>query len=149
MGYEDDAASEVMTCLWKSLLDPETNWSSSDELWQAIHRLVSERCIDRGKYNSRKKRRSILRLGVLFEELYGHRVWDIGIDEVDANDLVHVFLEKLDNDRFRQFVELKRSGLTNDEIAVHWQVSDRTVRRTMGAIKKLFDELIEDRVEPT
>ena len=132
-------ASEIMTAIWKSLRDPSTTWVTSDEMWHAIHRLVFERCINRAKYNTRKKRRNVLELPVLFDELYGHRVRASGIAEVDTEDLVQALLETLPDNELLEFVVLKLRGLTNDEIADRWQVTVRTVQRKMDAVRRLFD----------
>ena len=140
--FEEDLASEIMTSIWESLCDSRTEWATSGELWQAMHRLVFERCINRVKYNSRNKRRNGLELRVLFDELYGHRVWAIGVAEVDARDLIDALLEKLPDNELREFVLLKLLGLTNDQIADQWQVTIRTVQRRMDAVWQLFDDMV-------
>jgi len=139
---EEDMASEIMTSIWKSLRDPRTSWVTSDELWHAIHRLVLQQCIDRARYNTRKKRRTVLELPVLFDELYGHRVWANGVAEVDTEDLLKALLEKLPDNELLEFVVLKLRGLTNDEIADQWRVTVRTVQRKMDAVRQLFDDRV-------
>ena len=140
--FEEDLASEIMTSVWKSLCDSRTEWATSDELWQAIHRLVFERCINRVKYNNRSKRRNGLELRVLFDELFGHRDWENGVAEVDARDLIDALLERLPDNELREFVLLKLLGLTNDQIADQWQVSIRTIQRRMDAVWQLFDGMV-------
>lgn len=144
--YEEDLASEILICLWKSLRDPQTELGTPNELWHALHRLVFERCIDRAKYNNQLKRRNELELPLLFDELYGHRVWAINAAEVDAADLVQVLRGEIPDDKARAFVMSKLIGLSNREIAQQWQVTIRTVQRTMECVRKLFEEKIENRV---
>jgi len=138
--FEEDMASEIMTSIWKSLCDPFTTWVTADELWHAIHRLVFEQCIDRARYNTRKKRLAVLELPVLFDELYGHRVWANGVAEVDTRDLLKTLLGKLPDNELTEFVELKLRGLTNDEIANQWRVTVRTVQRKMDTVRQFFDD---------
>jgi DNA-directed RNA polymerase specialized sigma24 family protein len=143
--FDDDLASEIMTALWKSICDPKLEWETENRLWQAIYRLVFERCINRGKYNKQQKRRNDLELGLLFDALYGHRDWGIGMAEVDAEDLAQVLLEKLPDNESREFVVCKLRGLTNDQIAVQWQVTIRTIQRRMDAVRQHFDEKVSIR----
>ena len=83
---------------------------------------------------------------MLFDELYGHRVWAIGVAEVDARDLIEALLKKLPDNESCGFVVFKLRGLTNDEIADQWQVSVRTVQRKMAAVWQLFDDMVSTRV---
>ena len=81
-------------------------------------------------------------MSLLFDALYGHRVWAIGVAEVDAEDLLESLLEKLPDNELREFVLLKLLGLTNDQIADQWQVSIRTIQRRMDAVWQLFDGMV-------
>jgi DNA-directed RNA polymerase specialized sigma24 family protein len=145
--FEEDLASDIMTSIWKSLCDPRTEWSTSNNLWQAIHRLVFEGCINRARHNNRKKRHNELELRVLYQALYGHRIWAIGAAEVEAKDLIETLLEKLLDEEQTQFVECKLSGLTNHQIASRWQVNVRTVQRTMESVRLLYETEVTVRVE--
>ncbi len=144
--YEEDLASEILLSIWKSLRDPQTKLATSDELWRFLHRLVFERCINRAKYNKQRKRRNELELPLLFDALYGHRVWAIGVAEVDAADLVQALLGEIPDSKARAFVVSKLHGLTNNEIADQWRINIRTVRRTIKGVRQLFDEKIAIRV---
>ena len=114
--------------------------ASSDELWRVLHRLVFERCIDRAKYNNRRKRRNELELSLLFDALYSRRLWANGVAEVDAEDLMQALLEEIPDHKARAFVVSKLWGLSNQQIADQWQVSIRTIQRTMESVKPLFDK---------
>lgn len=136
---EDDLASEILLDIWISIR--EKNLGSANDLWHAILRLAFERCVDRARYNGRSKRTSSLELAKLFDQLYGWRDIAIGIAEVDAEDMLEDFLRKLPDSDSKELIDLKRSGLTNEQIADQRHVDIRTVQRRLKALKLLYFEV--------
>jgi DNA-directed RNA polymerase specialized sigma24 family protein len=136
---EDDLASEILLDIWISF--QEKNLGSANDLWQAILRLAFERCIDRARYNGGSKRTSGLELEKLFDQLYGWRDIAIGISEVDAEDMLEDFLRKLPDSDSKELFDLKRRGLTNEQIADQLHVDIRTVQRRLKALKLLYFEV--------
>jgi len=145
--FEEDLTSEVMTSVWKSLRDPRTHWTSVDQLWQAIHRLILERCINRGRHNKRQKRRTISDLSLLFETLYRYRESVGGIAQVDTDDLLQALLRTLHNDELSDLVECKLQGLSNREIAAQRHISMRTIQRKLNSVRQVLDLRLEIQVE--
>jgi DNA-directed RNA polymerase specialized sigma24 family protein len=136
---EDDLASEILLDIWISIR--EKNIGSAKDLWHSILRLAFERCVDRARYNGRSKRTSSLDLAKLFDQLYGCRDIAIGIAEVDAEDMIENFLRKLPDSDSKELIDLKRRGLTNEQIADQRHVDLRTVQRRLKALKLLYFEV--------
>lgn len=136
---EDDLASEILLDIWISIREKKID--SANDLWHAILRLAFERCTDRARYNCRSKRTSSLDLAKLFDQLYGWRDIAIGIAEVDAEDMMENFLRKLPDSDSKELIDLKRSGLTNEQIADQRHVDLRTVQRRLTALKLLYFEV--------
>jgi len=82
-----------------------------------------------------------LELAKLFDQLYGWRDIAIGIAEVDAEDMLEDFLRKLPDSDSKELIDLKRSGLTNEQIADQRHVDIRTVQRRLKALKLLYFEV--------
>jgi len=136
---EDDLASEILLDIWISIREKKID--SANDLWHAILRLAFERCVDRARYNGRSKRTSSLELAKLFDQLYGWRDIAIGIAEVDAEDMMENFLRKLPDSDSKELVDLKRRGLTNEQIADQRHVDRRTVQRRLKTLKLLYFEV--------
>lgn len=136
---EDDLASEILLDIWISIREKKID--SANDLWHAILRLAFERCVDRARYNGRSKRTSSLDLAKLFDQLHGWRDIAIGIAEVDAEDMMENFLRKLPDSDSKELIDLKRRGLTNEQIADQRHVDLRTVQRRLTALKLLYFEV--------
>lgn len=136
---EDDLASEILLDIWISIREKKID--SAKDLWHSILRLAFERCVDRARYNGRSKRTSSLELAKLFDQLYGWRDVAIGIAEVDAGDMLEDFLRKLPDSDSKELIDLKRSGLTNEQIADQRHVDRRTVQRKLKTLKLLYFEV--------
>lgn len=137
--FEEDVASEILLDIWISIR--EKNIGSAKDLWHSILRLAFERCVDRARYNGRSKRTSSLELAKLFDQLYGWRDLAIGVAEIDAEDMLENFLRKLPDSDSKELIDLKRSGLTNEQIADQRHVDIRTVQRRLRTLKLLFFEV--------
>ena len=66
----------------------------------------------------------------------------IGIAEVDLEDRFKDFLKKLPDSDARGLIDLKRRGLTNEQIADQQHVDIRTVQRRLKALRLLFNDVV-------
>lgn len=137
--YEEDLASEIMLTLWMSIRDQRYQWSSTDELWHAILRLIKNRTFNRARNNRRKKRCTLLDLAALYRELYGHLGAAGNVAQVDAEDAFEAFFQRLPDRESKELISLKRIGLTNDTIADQLKVNVRTIQRRLEILGQVFD----------
>lgn len=142
--YEEDLAQEVMLALWQTLYDSDADSGLSgpnrDEWLNAIvHRLISKRCINRIRFLKRQKRYLALSLEDLYLETDSSRFRSLDGDEIDIQDSLQFLLDGLVDAKLRVLIVKKLHGKTNDEIAIEWRISARSVQRQLATVKVQFE----------
>lgn len=141
-GYEEDLANEVMVSLWRSLIANDQDSLTLDLLRCILGRLIFEHCVNRGKYNKRRKRSLEGEQYIVSLDLQQDQVARTEVAEVEVMDFLQFVLLAISDRESRTVVSLRIRGFSNMQIAQKCRISPRTVRRKLHAAWRTIENQV-------
>ena len=140
---EEDLAVSVFDALCQATRDGRyENVENREELWRLLVTISNRKAIDRYRHVTAQRRSGNQSSSVDLDAEIASAVKDPAW-EVTLAEQCQTLINALDEGQMRDVALLKLEDLTNQQIADQLKVSERTVRRTIHLIRRIWQQELE------